>query len=93
MKAKQSRLLSSLLLIAAPAASDAAFSPRRQFYSRLNNVRRSCVRVHSFNSMDIAKSHLQWLQVPGFLTERPNDIETMQWVLDNQDHCYSHIGV
>ena len=90
---RQSRLLSALLLIAAPAASADAFSPRRQYYKRLRDVQRSCVRVHSFSSMDLSPSHLTWLPMPEELRALPGGTETMAWVLDNQDHCFSRIGV
>ncbi len=91
MKARQSRLLSSLLAIAAPAA--VPFAPRRQYYNRLKDVQRSCVRVHPFSSMDLSPSHLQWLPLPEELRAQPGGTETMAWVLDNQDHCFSRIGV
>lgn len=91
MKKNPSRLLSSLLAIAAPAA--APFSPRRAYYHRLRNVVRSCVRVHPFSSMDLSPSHFTCLPLPDKLIGNPTCTETMEWVLDNQDHCYSRIGV
>lgn len=91
MKATQSRLLSSLLAVAAPAA--VPFVPRRQFYKVLRDVQRTCVRVHPFSSMDLDVPHLTWLALPEEMRTKCGDIGTMQWVIDNQDHCFSRIGV